>query len=381
DPERKISRKQALITCRAGRHFICPIGTNVPVEVNGVPLAPDVESELALGAEIRIGPYLLCVEEEEVSVAPSPAAPAAAPRPPPPAAQPEPQPDTLDPMAAFGARKDSARGAFDDLLASPAPAQPKAPPAAPVKAAPPTLPRQDKPSRAAARANPAAGHAAPAAPKAAKDSAPQRAHAADELIAALFHGLGAPAPGPAVRSPEQMRLIGEMLRAAIAGTLQLLAARTIAKRELGASATMLQTRENNPLKFSPDADAALAHLLGPPELGFIAPLAAVRDAFSDLRAHQVAVLAGMRAALDEVLARFDPEVLEQRLSHSALLDKFVPVNRKAKLWENYSAAYAEIMREVEDDFDTLFGRAFLQAYQAQLAELARAGETDPADEV
>jgi type VI secretion system FHA domain protein len=173
-------------------------------------------------------------------------------------------------------------------------------------------------------------------------------------------------------SPQQMRLIGALLRAAIAGTLQLLAARTIAKRELGAEGTRLQSRENNPLKFSPDVDAALLRLLGPPERGFVAPLPAVGDAFGDLRAHQVAVLAGMRAALDAVLERFDPEVLAVRLAPKGMLDNLVPATRKAKLWEQYSERYAEILREVEDDFDTLFGNAFLQAYKAQLAELARA---------
>ena len=32
----------------------------------------------------------------------------------------------------------------------------------------------------------------------------------------------------------------------------------------------------------------------------------MRDAFNDLRAHQLAVMAGMRSALDSVLLRFDP---------------------------------------------------------------------------
>ncbi|HYS15123.1 MAG TPA: type VI secretion system-associated FHA domain protein, partial [Burkholderiaceae bacterium] len=53
-----------------------------------------------------------------------------------------------------------------------------------------------------------------------------------------------------------------------------------------------------------------------------------------------------------------------------------PVNRRAKLWEQFGDQYAEILREVEDDFDSLFGKAFLQAYEAQLAELARAPNAD-----
>jgi FHA domain-containing protein len=190
------------------------------------------------------------------------------------------------------------------------------------------------------------------------------------LVEALYRGLGVAMP--TAPSAEQLELIGALLRGAIGGTLELLAARNIAKRELGANPTLLQTRENNPLKFSPDVDAALGHLLGPAQRGFIAPRAAVNDAFDDLNAHEMAVLAGMRGALDAVLARFDPGSLELRLGQKAMWQSLLPAARKSRLWERYAEQYAQILREIEGDFDSLFGRAFLQAYQAQLAELAEA---------
>lgn len=219
--------------------------------------------------------------------------------------------------------------------------------------------------------------AAAGGPQAAPHS-PPTAHGVPphDALAALYEGLGVPSPGSTEGTAAQLKLIGGLLRGAVEGTLALLAARMIAKRELGANATLLQTRENNPLKFSPDADVALGHLLGPAQRGFIAPLAAVNDAFNDLRAHEVAVLAGMRAALDEVLARFDPQALEQRLAPKAMWDSLLPMNRKASLWEAYAAHHAEILREIEGDFDSLFGRAFLQAYQAQLAQLAQQPPSD-----
>ena len=40
----------------------------------------------------------------------------------------------------------------------------------------------------------------------------------------------------------------------------------------------------------------------------------MRDAFDDLRAHQLGVMAGMRAALEGVLQRFDPAQLEGKLT-------------------------------------------------------------------
>ncbi|HTT11595.1 MAG TPA: type VI secretion system-associated FHA domain protein TagH [Burkholderiaceae bacterium] len=385
DPDRAISRKQALISSQGGRHFIRPIGTNLDIRLNGRQLPADVESPLDVGAEIRIGPYVMRVERT-LNEGAAKAMPAGAPAP----AVPQ---RAGDPLAILGGGNRPARGGvFDDLLkasiiqpnAVGAPQQAPAPGRAPAQ--PPEKPRAPIAAPRLAPAAPSAkGDAAPvraptpapAVPdKVRKDAAPERPAAEDEMVKALYGGLGVAVPPAAERSPQRLQLIGELLREALTGTLALLAARTIAKRELGAGATMLQTRGNNPLKFSPNVDAALTHLLGPPLRGFIGPRDALHDAFGDLRAHQVAVLAGMRAALEAVLERFDPVALEARLAPKGMWDHLLPVNRRAKLWEQFGEQYAEILREVEDDFDSLFGKAFLQAYEAQLAELARASAVD-----
>jgi len=196
--------------------------------------------------------------------------------------------------------------------------------------------------------------------------------AATDAGAAFLQGLGVGVAPVGALGPEQLRLAGALLRTMTQGTLELLTARMVAKRELGANATQLRSRENNPLKFSPDVDAALAHLLGPAERGFLPPVQAAREAFDDLRAHQLALLAGMRAALDAVMSRFDPAALEQRIAPGGAWESLIPSQRKARLWDAYSQRFAQIVGEVEGDFDALLGRAFLKAYQAQLAELARA---------
>jgi FHA domain-containing protein len=81
-------------------------------------------------------------------------------------------------------------------------------------------------------------------------------------------------------------------------------------------------------------------------------------------------MAGMRAALAGVLARFDPEPLESRLTNQNLLDSLVPMTRRAKLWDLFVELYGDIAREAEDDFHALFGREFVRAYEAQLSRLA-----------
>ncbi|PKO58097.1 MAG: type VI secretion system-associated FHA domain protein TagH [Betaproteobacteria bacterium HGW-Betaproteobacteria-19] len=195
---------------------------------------------------------------------------------------------------------------------------------------------------------------------------------ADALLAAFARGIGLPTLKPAAgMTPEFMEHIGRMLRESVQGTVELLIARAATKREVRADVTMIVSKHNNPLKFSPDVNFALMQLLTPQGSGFMGPEEAMRDAYDDLRAHQIGFIAGMRAALSSVLTRFTPAELENRLSTKSLLDSVLPANRKAKLWDLYEQRYSEISREAEDDFHSLFGREFLKAYEAQIDQLQR----------
>ena len=166
-----------------------------------------------------------------------------------------------------------------------------------------------------------------------------------------------------------MLLLGQLLRESTRGAVELLVARAALKREMRAEMTMIVARENNPLKFSPSVEVALQHLLGTQSPGFMAPAPAVRDAFDDLRAHQLGVMAGMKAALEGVLQRFDPQQLEAKLTRKSAINSLIPATRKARLWELFQELYGQISSEAQDDFDELFGRAFLRAYEAQLDRL------------
>ena len=192
-------------------------------------------------------------------------------------------------------------------------------------------------------------------------------HGADELMAAFLRGIGSTHQMPQSLTPELMERIGVILRAATEGTLQLLLSRQEFKREVRAEVTVIGSQRNNPLKFSPTAEVALAHLLGPGIRGFMRPDEAMQDAFNDLRAHQFGVMVGLHAALAHVLTRFTPEALEKRLTEKSAFDALFSASRKAKLWDQFCALHASISQEAEDDFHNLFGKAFSQAYDEQMA--------------
>ena len=129
---------------------------------------------------------------------------------------------------------------------------------------------------------------------------------------------------------------GKILRAAVEGAMVLLAARATAKKELRAEdRTMVASKDNNPLKLMSDPQEAMAFLFDTKDRtgGFLDPVRAVGDAFDDLRAHEVALFAGMRAALLGAIQRFDPKTLEAELEKNA---GGLGLNRKAKLWEQFA---------------------------------------------
>ncbi|WP_333906583.1 type VI secretion system-associated FHA domain protein TagH, partial [Delftia acidovorans] len=196
---------------------------------------------------------------------------------------------------------------------------------------------------------------------------PQPAAHADlqALAAAFMEGAGLnPAKTHFEVTPEFMRTFGEALRIAVQGTIDLLAARSEIKREFRAGVTIIATGANNPLKFLPNSEGVLMQMVHQTFPGFMKPLPAMQDAFQDLHVHQLALMAGIRAAYAEALTRFDPTELERRTeTNPGLLDKLLTNGRKAALWDDYKHNFDVLRRHAEDDLMAFSGRTFVEAYE------------------
>jgi FHA domain-containing protein len=253
------------------------------------------------------------------------------------------------------------------LADKPAAAVPLFPPSQP--AVPPQT-AEPEPVAPPAVASPAAAHTPPVVVAALPTtSSSASAATAEELWAAFCEGTGAPFNPAQGLNPDLMRMIGRILRQAVDGTQRLMAVRATTKQELRANVTVIQPRNNNPLKFAPDGQAGLEQLLQPPLRGFLAGPQAMDDAMDDLLSHAIGTMAGMRAALDGVLDRFAPQRLEDKLVGRSVIDNLLPMNRRAKLWELYLQHFDGVSAEAREDFHTLFGKAFLEAYEEQLDRL------------
>lgn len=226
--------------------------------------------------------------------------------------------------------------------------------------------------RGAAMASASGGVRPGVRPREAEVSDPLPAAGSEDLLRAFLEGLASAQATPAITvlTPGLMKLVGALLAESVRGAVDLLQARASIKREVRAEVTAIRPRQNNPLKFSPTAALALQHLLGPPVPGFLRAEEAMRDAFRDLRAHELAVMAGMRSALAGLIQRFDPKALESRITGKSGLGLLLAGGRRAQLWEAYQELFSQISSEAEDDFHEVFGHAFLEAYEEQLDRLS-----------
>jgi type VI secretion system FHA domain protein len=117
-----------------------------------------------------------------------------------------------------------------------------------------------------------------------------------------------------------------------------------------------------------DPHEAMDFLLDPGERtdGLLDPVQAVSDACEEIRLHELALMAGMRAAVQGALGRLDPTAIERAFENNQ--KGFSLGSRKAKLWEQFVVQQDKLSRDAQDDFNKAFGRDFIAAYQAQLKQ-------------
>jgi len=241
-------------------------------------------------------------------------------------------------------------------------AQPAPPPAAP-PAAPPHAAFAAPPPAVPPAAPPQAAFAAP--PQAAV-FVPPAALVQDDLLAAFQRGMGLERARPA-DPVAAMEALGAALRAAVCGLRQALIARTAIKSEFRIGQTVIKRSGNNPLKFSADDEDALVALLGTGRHTDMGPADAVADALRDIRLHELATVRAMQAAVRELLAELDPGKLRLAAEQSGL--NIVAVQKKAHAWDAFEAMHKRISQALQDDFDSVFGKACAQAYERSLAEM------------
>ena len=165
-----------------------------------------------------------------------------------------------------------------------------------------------------------------------------------------------------------MARMGRVMRTMIVGLREVLMTRTSIKSEFRIDQTMISAGGNNPLKFSLSEDDAVTALVKPKAKGYLSPETATEEALGDIKAHEVAMVTGMEAAIKGVLSKLDPDELAGQIETSGAIGSMFK-GKKARYWEVYEKMYAQISDQAENDFHELFSREFARAYKEQLDKL------------
>jgi type VI secretion system protein len=415
DGQRYISSRHASIDFRSGSYYIVDTSTN-GVYVNDAeqPVGRGNPQRLFTGDRIRLGEYEMSVEiDEEESTTEQlsdnghvdPVVRAQRVPPPDPTRADLIQPHEITAVgievllkddAEFGEMQKAAKLAASSLrLEEDAPAEPPARAAAakPNGSAPSADRAPPPPVSAAARVTPAkqAGAASapakPAASPAAKQSAPpsapesaakratngaapERGPGSASALDAFFRGAGLPLHKLDDKQAEQaLHRLGQLLRELIVGVTENLHVRTEQKNALRIPNTTIQPQNNNPLKFAAGVDEALENLLFRQSSEYLTGVEAVREACVDIKQHQQALLAAVRAAVVDYIGRLDPEELESKFTNGKRGGLMSAAN-KLKYWDLYKDLYQVVSQGQQGQLPHQFLEELTRAYEH---EATRAG--------
>jgi type VI secretion system protein ImpI len=340
-----ISRHHATVSCEGGVFYIEGIGEN------GVAINDPAERLPKSGRQaLRDGDHLF-LDEYEIAVAIADTAELPAPQ------EAEPLLDDVMDFAMPPAADDSDHV---ELSLSAPPVLSPAPESAPPPPVPPAKTRAPIPLLPAPAPLQAMSPKAPAAP-----ISPTATAAFDGL--SFLRGAGL---DPRVVPAEMAATLGQIVRAVVQGLIDVLRARAEFRDQFRLPLTRVQTSQNNPLKFAVNAEDALAAMLRASSPGYLSPLEAFEDAFDDIRFHQLAMLAGMRAGFESMKSRFEPrKLMEQSDRHRQ--GSLSRLGAKGRYWDRYVDLFEELATKPDTSFRRLYGEEFSDAYEQQLEDLKR----------
>lgn len=192
-----------------------------------------------------------------------------------------------------------------------------------------------------------------------------------ELLDAFIKGAGLdPAQIKTDQPTELLYKLGQLTRISTEGLMMALRARATIKSSFRVNKTIIAPVENNPLKFSVTSEDALNIIFAEEKAGYMPAIEAFSEGFKDLQNHQMAMMAGMQAIIQEITVRFDPATLtpqfeQQKPTGSSL----IPGNKKARYWEMYEIFYKKMTENLQDDFQNVYGEEFARAYENQIRKL------------
>ncbi|MEM7047293.1 MAG: type VI secretion system-associated FHA domain protein TagH [Pseudomonadota bacterium] len=255
--------------------------------------------------------------------------------------------------------------------------------------APPIPPPSSSPSSSPVDATPQPPAVTPAqappvipeqTPTTAASPTPEGDTASQDLLVSFLGGIGVPEKFANIvtKQPDHgvafMTRAGQMFSQLVGGLHRILMSRVTVKEQFGVEQTLIRAADNNPLKFAPTEEEAVMALLADVRKGFLSGEQAINEGFEDITRHQMATIAAIQIALNQVLARLSPTQISKRVDKGARGLS----GRDARCWREYQQVYEEIQRVVSGDHHRVFAAAFAKAYKQQESQVPTHTETQVA---
>ncbi len=165
------------------------------------------------------------------------------------------------------------------------------------------------------------------------------------------------------------RTVGELIPVIVEGMMTVLSSCADIRNDLGVRVTTTRPGEINPLKSLMNAQESIENMLLRKDDTAMAPKQVLKEGFDGISEHQIAMVAGVRAALKGMIYRFNPVALERQFDKQnngagALGEQ------KKNFRESYSDYYASLVDNVENSSSSLFGDDFIQAYEDEIRRIS-----------
>ena len=191
-------------------------------------------------------------------------------------------------------------------------------------------------------------------------------------LSSFYKGLGLEKTNLGALSPVELEAAGRAVRAALEGLFKLYVSRSGARDERKPGESVAPVKDNNPLTTHWPDDTKLQYVFGgrAASIGFVSPQRALTDIVTELLAHDAAVAAATRAAVEATVQEFAPAALKERLlgSGSKLFEG-------TRAWDAYSRYYGDKSQGLGVWVQQLLDQYFREAYVRECQRIKR--ETGP----
>ena len=188
-------------------------------------------------------------------------------------------------------------------------------------------------------------------------------------VQAFCRGAGLDA---ATLSPEAQAMLplvaGQLLREAVVGLNDILRARaTGAVAAAVAAVPVAAGSSSNPLRSSTSIEQALQRLFESHGRLFAGPVDSMRDVLQDMRDHETALAAGMKAGLDSVLGQLSPANVADQFEQGRARQLAPGQDPRPRYWEHYSEFYRLLTQQHAGNEE--MPRSFTEAFELEYARV------------